>query len=153
ALASTGLVGILALGALLVNSHTRNSVWTLSLLRNWERVAFALEVADQSDLEACPDADARQFLDEAIHQRLAKKSGAPPEEFDLNMNCWEIAPPLARSMLVARVGQAQVSESGAFRPPGYGYINSLFGRVADAVLLRHRGRYWQVVAHSFFTRA
>lgn len=149
----TGLVGIMALGALLWNSHARNGVWTLAPLRNWERIAFALQVADLSDLEACPDADARQFLEEAIRQRLARKGGAPPEEFDVNVNCWEIACPVAEGMLVARSGKAGDLQPDAYSPPSYVWFNRLFGRVADAVLARHRDRYWRVVAHSFFAHA
>jgi hypothetical protein len=152
ALASVGLVGLSAIIVLLGNSHARNGIWAMSPLHNWERVAFALQVADVTDLDAMPDGEMRQFLDDALRQRLALKGNVPLEALDLNANCWDIAYPVALGMFAARGATADWRD-----PPGphlkFRYVNGLFGRVADVVLARHRDRYLRVVAHSFFTRA
>jgi hypothetical protein len=150
-LALTGAVGVVALAALLGNSYARNGVWTLAPLKNWERVAFALQVADPADVDAISDADCHAFLAVALVQRTGPT--IPVEEFDLNRNCWEIAHPLARQMFEQRYGTADLPEPGSYTPALYRYINRLFSRVSDKVLPRHRDRYWHIVAHSFFTRA
>jgi hypothetical protein len=151
ALSLTGIVGATALALLLCNSHARNGVWTLAPLKNWERVAFALQTAEPTDVDAMPDADCRQFLDAALGRRGERTDA--PGEFDLNRNCWDIAYPLAQHMFVERYGTADLPEGGQYSPPLFRYVNGLFSRVADAVLLRHRNGYWSIVAHSFFTRA
>jgi hypothetical protein len=153
ALASVGLVGSLSVAALLGHSHARIGIWALSPLQNWERVAFALQVADLSDIEAMPDSDARQFLNDALCRRRVKENSAPLEKFDLNKNCWIIADPLAEAMFVARFGPPESPKPGEPRPSKFGYIHGLFGRVAGVVLPRHWDRYLRIVAHSFFTRA
>jgi len=153
AIASVALVGVSALAALLWNSHARNGIWALSPLRNWERVAFALQVADASDLDAMPDDDTRQFLDDALRQRLALKGNVPLQDLDLNANCWDIAYPIALGMFAARVATVNWTVPGERRLTSYRYVDGLFGRVADVVLARHGNRYLRVVAHSFFTRA
>src|SRR5262249_23128317 len=129
ALALTGVVGLGAIAALLGNSHARNGVWTLSPLENWERVAFALEIADSADIEAMPDSDSRQFLRAAFQDGLSQPG--IHNEFDLNKNCWEIAYPTAHRMFVERFGTADLPEPGEFSPPLFRYVNALFGCVAD----------------------
>jgi hypothetical protein len=148
ALSLAGIIGAGALAAMFYNSHARNGVWTLAPLKNWERVAFALQVSDPTDVEAMPDADCRQFLEAALCRR-----GTVAGEFDLNRNCWEIAYPLAQQMFVERYGTADLPEPGEYSPPLFRYVNSLFSRTADSVLPRHRDAYWSIVAQSFFARA
>jgi hypothetical protein len=151
ALALTSIVGLGAFAALLGNSHSRNGVWTLTPLKNWERVAFALEIADLADIDAMPDADTRQFLHAALQDGL--NLPGTHNEFDLNKNCWGIAYPTAHRMFVERFGTADLPEPGEFSRPLFRYVNGLFCRVADTVLPLHRDRYCRIVAHSFLTRA
>jgi hypothetical protein len=151
ALALMGVAGIAAFLALLCNSHARNGVWTLAPLKNWERVAFAIRVAEPADVDDMPDEECRQFLAAALHLQTGRTN--PWEEFDLNRNCWEIAYPLAKRMFVERFSTADFPEQGVHGLALHRYVNGLFSRVADELLSRHRDRYWRIVAHSFFTRA
>jgi hypothetical protein len=151
ALVLMGVAGIAALTALLCNSHARNGVWTLAPLKNWERVAFAIQVAEQADVDDMPDEECRQFLAAALHQQNRRTTSW--EEFDLNRNCWEIAYPLAKLMFVDRFSTADFPEQGEHGLALHRYVNGLFSRVADEVLSKHRDRYWRIVTHSFFTRA
>jgi hypothetical protein len=153
------LVGFAALAALLWNSHTQNGVWALSPLQSCERMAFALQCADELDLDAMPDTEARWFLKESIrrkNQLLAArgKAGAALEDFDLNLNCWFVTFPIARDMFTDNFGAASLPppETG-YSPALFAYVNDLFHRVAEVVLARHRDRYFRIVAHSFFQLA
>ncbi len=152
ALGLAGLIGSVCLALLLWNSHARNGIWSLSPLGNWERIAFALQCADATDVEQMPDAESREFLDLALHRKkelLAAQGKADTklEDFDLNLNCWQAAEPVAVSMFEARFG------GPASGPNVFAYVHDLFGRVADDVLARRRDRYFQIVRHSFLTLA
>jgi hypothetical protein len=151
--ALVGLIGFAALGALLGNSHAQNGVWALSPLHNWERIAFAVQLADDSDLDLLQDADARQFLGDALNQRLDREARTQRTDFDLNANCYGIASPLAQRLFEERFGTELAPRPDEHPPTRFQYIDGLFSRVANTVLPRHRDRYFRIVAHSFFTRA
>jgi hypothetical protein len=155
ALSAVGFIGMAALGAVLWNSHVHNGVWALSPLRNWERVAFALQCADETDCDAMPDQDARHFLGEAIRrqrEQFIREHRRDPsvEDFDLNLNCWIVASPVASEMFRAKFGDSATPECPV---APFAYTDALFARVANIVLARHRDRYYRIVKHSFFTLA
>jgi hypothetical protein len=154
----SALIGAACLSWLLWNSHAHNGVWAISPLKNFERVAFALQCADADDLQAMPDAEAYQFLRESLsrqQEEFARRGKVHPalEDFDLNLNCWLVAFPVARDLFEERFGPESLPCDDKYNPQLFAYVDGLIGRVADVVLARHRDRYLGIIKHSFFTLA
>jgi hypothetical protein len=150
ALGSVAAIGFVALGMLLWNGHAQNGTWALSPLKNYERIAFALQCSDPADVEAMTDADARRFLEEGLRNKSElkrrEKQDDRLENFDLNLNCWQVAFPLACRMFREQFPLGDPHAESA-------YIDALFGRVADWCLAHHRGRYFRLVRYSFLELA
>lgn len=144
------VIGCVALGTLLWNGHVRNGSWALSPLKNYERIAFALQCADAADIAAIPDGDARRFLDEGLRRKSDLKRSEHQEDqlenFDLNLNCWQVAFPLACRMFREQFPLGDAHAESA-------YVDALFGRVADWCLAHHRERYLRLVRYSFLELA
>jgi hypothetical protein len=167
-----GLVGLTSLGALLLAARADNGYWTLSPLRNYERVAFALQVADEEDVAGMPDPEARCFLRRALELKRQEeqrrlRAGQPLLPFDLNLNCWAAALPAADTMtphdpeldgwVVTPAAEGQTAplprRTLQTQQEKWAYLDALFGRTSDELLARHRGRYWRIVTRSFLVDA
>jgi hypothetical protein len=144
-------IGFAAVGTLLWNGHVQNGTWAISPLKNYERVAFALQCAVPADVDLMQDAQTQRFVEEGLHLKseLKRRANQDPdrlEDFDLNLNCWQVAVPLASRMFRE---QFSLGDSRALNT----YVDALFGRVADALLARHRARYFRLVSYSFLELA
>jgi hypothetical protein len=150
ALGFVAAIGFIALGTLLWNGHVRNGSWALSPLKNYERVAFALQCADPADVSAIPDEDSRRFLNEGLRKKSELKRSENQndilENFDLNLNCWQVAFPLACRMFREQHPLGDPHAESA-------YVDTLFGRVADWCLAHHRGQYFRLVRYSLLELA
>jgi hypothetical protein len=148
------LVGGLCLAACLAHCQWRNGFAALNPLGNHERVAFALEVGTAEDASAIADPEAREVYELALARRDEVRarlglSGNPLEKFDLNVNCWQSANPAASEVYARLVQQGRYPPNSA--KESFAHRHRVFGEIADAVMPRHRDKYYRIVRHSLAT--
>jgi hypothetical protein len=141
-------------GALL-NNRAQTGVWVLAPLASYEQVAFALQVADEDDIEGVDDPVVSDFLRRALplrRQMVVKFNVAhlPPDELTLNLNLYQVAIPVVIQMWAKDPPPCAAEDGFAAQ---YAFNRDTFQRVSKAVLARHPGRYGRVVAQSFLDKA
>jgi hypothetical protein len=162
-LGSALLIGLVGFGAACLNCYQCNGYWALAPLKNFERMAFALEVADPGDADLFSDPEKRRFLADALRRRTEaledpRHQSCPFGPFDLNVNCWQASMPAALAILDARRGDETANSNRAVRgslfldrtADGLAFVNRLLGETADVLLAHHRERYSVIVSQSFF---
>lgn len=154
--AGVGAIAGLSLVWLVGHVHATMGVWTPAPFRNWQRVAFAIQVAEESDATLLADPMPREFLVRCLARRRDVLRQYPAEDrgedvLSLNVNVWYTAVPMGLSLLN--------DDRPLTLPPTprmrtvYAQFDQLFGSVSDVVLPRHRQRYWRIVRESFFREA
>lgn len=142
-LAPFGLVALIGVGSLYLahrHCYERNGYYALSPLGQYERVAFALEVADDADAERIADPDARRVFVLARQFREKRRqvlgwTELPMEEMQLNLNCWQSAVPGAMQVFRELNGEPVESQQKA-----QAFAVEVFRRISDTVLPLHRDR-------------
>jgi hypothetical protein len=155
------VIGLLSLAACFWHTYERCGYAALNPVGNYERVAFAMEVADPGDADYIRDPDARDVFETALAYRARLRANATQSgfSFEFNLNCWGAAWPATLEKY------QQAAASGFFPPvpslsgaprlvdvvnhqPFLVFANRVMGEIADAVLPRHTSARTSLVLRS-----